>query len=457
MKTDLDHLPASKQRDLDLVVHTRATTVSAFRTRAFGLLSEAERLEMIEHVPADTPDAALLERLQGLGQNPVRAKVVPNEGQLAELHKRRKALLADLNEIRRQAAAAQTVIDEVAGFERTVRRQREKLMLADYLKLDSISPICPVCDQPSDAGVNAVATLRATVSKVAGESAAVDRVKPRLIDYDGTLQGKRAVISDDLKEVDEQIRTWLRQSEDSRKFASLAQLRAHLLGRISFFIETMNDELRPQTRDLSVLKSQIRELEGLVDKASRLVKLRFAERRVSKYATQAFAKLTTIEPCVGSELDFSSAEPEVAVIEADSSIVLQMSDVGSDQNYLAIHIALAFALQQFLGETESPVPGVLVFDQISRPYFPAKGEQNLDERMIEGTDEEEEDEDIAAMRRHVDFLFTETARLAGLQVILIEHAYFADDPRYVAATKERWTRLSATGLVPNDWPLRVIN
>lgn len=41
--------------------------------------------------------------------------------------------------------------------------------------------------------------------------------------------------------------------------------------------------------------------------------------------------------------------------------------------------------------------------------------------------------------------------------ILIEHAYFADDPRYVAATKERWTRLSGKGLVPNDWPLRLIS
>ncbi|MFC3704283.1 hypothetical protein ACFOOL_05885 [Devosia honganensis] len=39
------------------------------------------------------------------------------------------------------------------------------------------------------------------------------------------------------------------------------------------------------------------------------------------------------------------------------------------------------------------------------------------------------------MRRHIDFLFVETARRKGLQVLLIEHAYFADDPRYVAAER----------------------
>jgi hypothetical protein len=59
-----------------------------------------------------------------------------------------------------------------------------------------------------------------------------------------------------------------------------------------------------------------------------------------------------------------------------------------------------------------------------------------------------------AMRKHVSFLFAETARRAGLQVLLIEHAYFADDPQYVAATRERWTRASGRALIPLDWPSR---
>ncbi|MBZ9966934.1 DUF3732 domain-containing protein [Mesorhizobium sp. BR1-1-2] len=31
-----------------------------------------------------------------------------------------------------------------------------------------------------------------------------------------------------------------------------------------------------------------------------------------------------------------------------------MPDVGSDQNYLVIHIALAFALQRYFDETNAP-------------------------------------------------------------------------------------------------------
>ena len=66
----------------------------------------------------------------------------------------------------------------------------------------------------------------------------------------------------------------------------------------------------------------------------------------------------------------------------------------------------------------------------------------------------EEDEDIRAMRKHIDILFAETAERSGLQVLLIEHAYFGDDPRYVAATRERWTRASGRTLVALNWPTR---
>jgi hypothetical protein len=451
------------RRELDAELRrerSRATAHNMFRERAFTLLTEAQRLEMLGPVQETTSNDDLAAILFAMKEDPVAAKAVPTEGQLAQLHRQRKELLTEIGEIRRQEAAAKSVMEEVSGFEGTVRKQREKLELSSHFKLDDVGHICPVCEQPSEAGVATVEALRLTLSKVSSESAAVERVKPRLIDYDGALQTRRAKLNIALKAVDNDIRTWLRQSEDARNFASLATLRAHLLGRVSFFLDTMNDERRPAQKDLTVLRSQIRELESVIDREARDVKLRRAERKISEYATAAMSELPTIYPCEGSELDFSLSQPDIAVIEADTHAVLQLPAVGSDQNYLAIHIALSFALQHFLGEMGSPVPGVLVFDQISRPYFPAKEKEKLDEREISGLQDdgtpkdEPEDEDIAAMRRHIDFLFAETDRLADLQVILIEHAYFADDPRYVKATRERWKRASGKGLVPSDWPIR---
>jgi hypothetical protein len=58
------------------------------------------------------------------------------------------------------------------------------------------------------------------------------------------------------------------------------------------------------------------------------------------------------------------------------------------------------------------------------------------------------------MRQHIDVLFKEVEARSGLQVLLLEHAYFPLDPRYVSATKERWTRASGKGLIPRDWKRR---
>jgi hypothetical protein len=217
----------------------------------------------------------------------------------------------------------------------------------------------------------------------------------------------------------------------------------------AFFLDASGGETTEPTSDLDVLRGEIAELATRVDPEAKAIKLRRAEAKVSQFATEAFSTLPTVAPCVDSELDFAARQPEVRVIEAGSGAVLRLPDVGSDQNYLAVHIALSFALQRYFEMSRSPVPGLLVFDQVSRPYFPTSGED--DEAEIRGG---EEDEDIQAMRRHIDFLFKETTRRDGLQVLLIEHAYFADDPRFVAATRERWTRASGRALIPLDWPTR---
>ncbi|MFV3314896.1 DUF3732 domain-containing protein [Pseudomonas sp. NY15374] len=224
---------------------------------------------------------------------------------------------------------------------------------------------------------------------------------------------------------------------------SLAQYHSHLLGKVSQFLE-MNPATPLAGPDLNVLREQIQGLEALVNGAAKQVLLSRAERKVSQYLSAAFAELPTVAPCIGADLEFSSKPPDVAIIEDRSEAVLRLPDAGSDENYLAIHIALSFALQKYLEEIDAPVPGFLAFDQISRPYYPQRG----DESNIE------ENEEVSAMRRHLDFLFNRTAAQEGLQVLLIEHAYFGDDPRYVAATRKRWNRESEDALIPHEWPKR---
>ena len=430
---------------------SHAVSESALRLRAIGLLTEAYRIGLLPELSPDASEVELMSALSAVLSGEIEVSTYPSEEELTSLHAHRRNVLSQIEAAKRKSRATKAAIREASGFQGAVARQHEKLKLAEHLHLQEIAQACPLCDAPSERGRVTAQALQETLVKVRAESAAVERVKPQLVEFDGELDRNLEAMNADLRSVDSRIQSWLQQNEKAGELASLAQLKTYLLGRISFFLETSVDEPLQVTRDLNVLRNEIEELETRVDRNTKRAKLQRAERKVSQFASEAFAQLPTVAPCVGSELEFVSRAPEVMIMEEGSGAVLRMPDVGSDQNYLAVHIALSFGLQRYFESVEAPVPGVLVLDQISRPYFPARGEDD-DETEIAGG---EEDEDIQAMRRHINFLFSETSRRKGLQVLLIEHAFFADDNRYVDATRERWTRASGRALIPLDWPIRM--
>lgn len=429
----------------------RATEESELKLRASNLLEEASRIGIAEAPLPNDGEKELIAKLKDVENTQLEANTYPTEGELGELHQRRKEILLELEKTRQQSRATQTTLREASGFQGAITRQREKLMLAEHLHLQDVPEVCPICETPSDKGRSTVAVLKKTLNQIRSESAAVERVQPQLVEYDRKLDEQTRSLNIELRKTDDKIKTWLRQTEETRQLANIAQLRARFLGRVSYFLESMTHEPRQATRDLRILRDEIKELEARGNQEAKRIRLQRAERKVSQFASEALSQLPTVAPCIGSELEFSSRKPDVAIIEAETGALLRMSDVGSDQNYLAIHIALLFGLQRYFEQAHSPVPGLLILDQISRPYFPTSGKEDVDEAEISGR---EEDEDIQAMRQHIDFLFKETAKNAGLQVLLIEHAYFADDQRYVDATRQRWTRSSGQALIPLDWPVR---
>jgi hypothetical protein len=93
--------------------------------------------------------------------------------------------------------------------------------------------------------------------------------------------------------------------------------------------------------NLDSLRDSIEELRTRVGRDERDVRLRIAEGEISEYASAAFSNLPTVAPCIGSRLFFNSRRPEVSIIEENSKALLKMTDIGSDQNYLAVHIAIS--------------------------------------------------------------------------------------------------------------------
>ncbi len=460
---------ARRALEIDLArEEARRSKDSLLKQRTRVLLNEAQQLGLTQPPSESADELELLSLLRGAMLQDVAAFQYPSEGQLDSLHERRRATLRDLNQTKRKLRAMTVAVQESTDYEAAVNSQREKLRIAEHLQLFDVPTACPICESHTEAGAEIAIAMKRSLETIRAEASAVGRLRPQLDSEASELSKRVDDLSGLLRELDANIASTLSQMTEGKRFADLAQMQAYFRGKATYFLETLDDRLLQPAKDLGAQQAEIAELEAMVDSDNRRVRMQRAESAVSQFASEAFSQLPKVEPCVDAELIFSARAPQVNVIEpGPDGAILSMADLGSDQNWLAVHVALAFGLQRHFEKERRPVPGVLVLDQLSRPYFPNTGrDEDADEDLDDEDDTNEmgerqdvvsiesDDEDYQAMRQHIDFLFDEVNARNGLQVILLEHAYFPHDPRYVSATKERWTRASGKGLIPKDWKRR---
>ncbi|MDO7216984.1 DUF3732 domain-containing protein [Acinetobacter nosocomialis] len=412
-----------------------------------GFLSEAKRLGVFFNVGQYNVEE-IIDAFRDFIKEPIDNKNYLDNSEILDLNNNRKIILDNINENQGKLNATKKVIREASGYKGTIERQLNKLELIKYFDISNVGGKCPLCKSSSSVGFTINNSLNETLMKIKNENISIKRVEPKLLELEENLSNRIHHLNSELAQLDSKIQSWYRQTEEMEKYDDNAKLQAHLKGRISYFLETYEQSNINDGIDLNVLISEIQELESQLDKASKDIKIKRVEARISKYATDNFKLLPTVAPCVEADLEFNALKPEINIIENKTETILKMSDLGSDQNYLAIHISLIFALQKFFEIKKTSVPGVILLDQISRPYFPTT---DKDEKEIGNSNI---DEDIIALKSHIDFIFDETSNIEGLQVILLEHAYFSEDERYVEATKERWRKGSDKALIPLDWEIR---
>lgn len=444
---------------------------SLLKQRARVLLGEALSIGLIESTPSSSTEPELLALIESSISSDVALDEYPSDDDLHPLNRRRRDVLTELNQTKRKLRNIELAAEESRSYNSAVTKQRDKLLIAEHLGLDTLASVCPICESPTDAGRRAAASIQRSLELLNVESGNAKVLLPKIDEEVNRLGDRVQMLSSELRGLDALITATLNRIAEGKKLHSLGELRAYYRGRATYFLESTKDVLLAPAKDLSALRNEIKELEGSVDTENKRIRLRRAEDAISRQATDIFSLLPKQAPCIDAELQFSSREPQIRIIEPEpNGDILSMSDIGSDQNYLALHIALSFGLQRFFEKDNRPVPGLLVLDQLSRPYFPSTNSAMADEDDDADSDEasisrsssgrdvisiSSDDEDFRALRQHVDFLFSEVESRSGLQVILLEHAYFKDDPRYVAATKEHWTRQSGGALIPRNWKRRI--
>lgn len=379
---------------------------------------------------------------------PISAAKAPETDELDRLYQAQRELserLVGLRRRRRAASDASEVTDEASHIlGRQAGKTRVIEAFADLHRLDK----CPVCRNEVHSPTEHHVAIRRAYEALTKEVRLVNSQKPTLQTLVHALDSEIHQTRVDLDLVTEQVKAIIAESDAARMARNQQDHAARVAGRVSYFLDRYTPAAPFDDSKLRSYQEELVKLEERYDGEAVAEKLRGAENTISGFASEIFKNLPRGEPCDDAAIQFNSKEPTVSLYNHKESRTYRFgSDIGSDENYLSLHIALLFGLQRFFEEARRPVPGVVILDQVSRPYFPAADEDERDEVEIGVADSS----DTAALKRYFDFLFREASERSGLQIIVLEHAYFKDDERFTSAVRYRWRKTDADRLIPSDW------
>jgi hypothetical protein len=285
-------------------------------------------------------------------------------------------------------------------------------------------------------------SVRSAYEEIQSQLRSAERERPQIDRYMSGLRERIDELSRQASIVRAQIAAIRRESDAIQERFDLAQRRMRVAGRVSYFLEVADEaETVPSTHQLQGLEARIAELREELDTANRMDRLQDAQQQV------AFAANDILD-----DLPFAALYPQRAVFLNTRDLTagirtaqrrIPMRDIGSDENYLSLHVAVSLGLHRYFKTNNRPVPGFIVFDQLSRPFYPP-------DRMP-GIITTRSDAERGELRKYFDVLFKEVETQGDLQIIVLEHAYFADDERFVRAVGDR--ALEVDKLIPADWPL----
>jgi hypothetical protein len=420
----------------------RQRLVADQHDRAFGLYIESAELGLV----ADPPPTELEETRQRLAEvakwTPDRVSDSGAQSPLVRLYEEESAVRSDLRLLRSQIRRAEEILGAAGGFEDVSRTQARKLEQIELFRDHGENHTCPLCESDVAHLVPSVKAIREAQATLYEDVRSIERARPQLDGFVAQRKGELDAHLEHLRIVREQIRSAVNAADGEQGRLDLDHRRSRMVGRISLYLESHKPDTTVPDEDLAALDARIEELAATLDLDAKRDRLEAAQQTIGTIATKVLAAPLPFEAEYDEPSVYFLGRTLECGILTDGKRV-PMRDVGSDENYLSLHLAVLLAFHRFFHRRKVPVPGVLLLDQISRPYYPP---DIVDEVTVE------ESEDATALRKYFAALHDE-AELEGLQFIVLEHAYLKGDRRFVESVVERWSK-TGRKLLPADWPVR---
>ncbi len=409
-----------------------------------NLLAEARRhgLVPVDSAPDDVQGIRALLSAAASGNALPTIGLDDPAADLSDLEERRRAVRAQLGDLREEIGDLNRLQREATEFEKEAGEQRARLAAIGLVSGEAVATdICPLCDSHLPTPVPSVEEIERSLRGLETQLFTVERDSPRLQGRLQDLEAQRTRLEEDLRTIQGDIAQRIAENERLRAEQAQFTEQARVRGRIGYYLEKVQVIAADEGLKLAVARTRAE-----VDELAKAIDREALEERVATALGVVARELTRYAGVLGLEhgenplrLDRKNLTVVADTIEGP----LPLTQIGSGENWVGYHLAAHMALHRLFRLRHRPVPAFLMLDQPSQAHYPPES----DVGQISGA----ENEDQRAVARLYRTLFDFAADLKGeMQIIVTDHVELLQ-PWFRSSIRERWR--DGIKFVPIDWLL----
>lgn len=421
------------RRELKLLEENYETRIS----RGTSLLDEAIDVGLLDNIPNLTSDDVLLRTLRSvLQERDTRPALQASGNQLPVLRQELDVLFKEFEQRTDQIALYEQYVQGYNGFEDEVNQHVSRLEPINFF--DEHDNTCPVCSSSLDHILPNAQGMREAFQRLQQDIGNVKLRRPELQNEIARLRDEQDSLRVQIQRTERSIQA---VASNRRQIAqrSSSERANYIIGRISYYLETTPDsgsDIANLNLRIGQVEQELAELENAINENDYEEILDTLLRHDVGDIMRYIAESLEAEYLGPTWIDITSLT--VAVVDTEKRLRKMNRNIGSKSNHLAYHLAALLALHSYFIENQSPVPGILVLDTPSLPYYP------------EDAPHAATNEDREKLQTIYTILFEFVDKLApNLQIIVFDHA------------NEDWERFQQSiidspwrdghGLVPESW------
>ena len=340
-----------------------------------------------------------------------------------------------MNEIKENLNSAKRYWGETTGYTSEVEHQKLRLeSIGLFEKLDFNPGECPLCSGKLTQPLPSVEMIKKSITALDKSIESVTREQPKLRTFISKLENDEQQKQEEIKRLKTEIDSLYQQEDEKEKLRDLNVRRGKVIGRISLWLESVQNDATSEAQEQHIKKieERLNEIDGALNRDSVEERKQSALSRIQQYMTKWAEELQLEHSDSPYRLDLN----KMTVVVDKSDRPVPLKQLGSGSNWVGVHLITYFALQYYFIESNRPVPRFLFLDQPSQVYFPSE----LDEQKID------EDE----VNKMYKFIIDRTEELHGqLQVIVVDHTAGEEDQSHQFVTESWWK--DDKKLIPDDW------